>query len=144
MEHAQPTAVTHDADDIEDLNKLEAAFYTSGYEAGFEHGKAHGVFEGRALGQEKGFEVFEELYYYAGQARFWQAIAREDAKKQKALPHIISILKMIESFPTHNSTDESGKEFDPEALIQSIRSKYRIMCASLAIRPRIQKAEMSM
>lgn len=97
-----------ESDNLDDLNKLEAAwvhavlntdwwhptethytmhhahrFYTSGYEAGFEHGKEHGVFEGRALGQAKGFETFEELFYYAGQARFWQAVAQHDVKKQK-------------------------------------------------------------
>jgi hypothetical protein len=187
------TTLAGNADGIDDLNKLEAAwvrhltlalhcrqlapltatvypfnphsFYTSGYEAGFEHGRAHGVFEGRALGQEKGFETFEELYYYAGQARFWQAVAQEDIKKRKwahiftrllmfcmlsssmlcrALPHILAILTMIDNFPTQNSSADPGPENDTEVLIQSIRSKYRVMCASLAIRPRLQKADMSL
>lgn len=34
----------------------------------------HGVFDGRALGQEKGFEVWEELGYYKGTAAFWQRV----------------------------------------------------------------------
>lgn len=130
-----------DGEEIEDLNKLEAAFFTSGYEAGFDHGKAHGIFEGRALGQEKGFETFEELYYYAGQARFWQAVSLQNDKKKKAMPHLLALLTMIDNFPQRNSIDDTEPEHDTGKLLHSIRTKYKVMCASLGIRPRIQKAE---
>jgi hypothetical protein len=46
-------------------------FYNEGFQSGHAHGKLHGVFEGRALGRQTGFERWEELGFYAGQARFW-------------------------------------------------------------------------
>jgi hypothetical protein len=59
------------------------SFYKSGYNAGFSHGQAHGIFEGRTLGQEKGFEIWEELGYYQGTAIFWQAVAQNEPSKKK-------------------------------------------------------------
>jgi hypothetical protein len=46
-------------------------FYEEGYRSGFDHGRLHGLFEGRALGQEKCFELWEEVGYYEGFAGFW-------------------------------------------------------------------------
>lgn len=61
----------------------------------------------------------------------------------RALPHLSALLTMIDNFPTRNSSADTGPESDTEALLQSIRTKYRVMCASLVIRPRLQKADMS-
>lgn len=46
-------------------------FYRDGYQAGFDHGRLHGLFEGRALGQEKCFEIWEEVAYMEGWAEMW-------------------------------------------------------------------------
>jgi predicted transposase YdaD len=48
-----------------------ASSYREGYANGHAHGELHGTFEGRELGQLKGFEVWEEVGYYEGMARFW-------------------------------------------------------------------------
>ena len=64
---------------------MRARFYKKGFEEGFEHGKLHGIFEGRALGREKAFELWEEIGFYEGQARIWQAVldSRTDDKSKK-------------------------------------------------------------
>lgn len=67
------------------MSETVCSFYKSGYDAGFQHGQAHGVFEGRALGQEKGFEIWEELGYYKGTAIFWQAVAQLEQSKKKQI-----------------------------------------------------------
>ena len=59
------------------------SFYKQGFEGGFEHGKLHGIFEGRALGQDNGFDVWEELGYYRGQANFWTMLVQNDASKSR-------------------------------------------------------------
>ena len=37
-----------------------------------EHGRVHGLIEGRALGKEKGFEMWEEVGFYLGFATTWR------------------------------------------------------------------------
>ncbi|KAL7007624.1 hypothetical protein EMMF5_002700 [Cystobasidiomycetes sp. EMM_F5] len=71
--------------DLSTLNQLEAEYLDiiDSYEAGFEHGKLHGIFEGRAMGQENGFEIWEELGYYRGQAEFWSAVIQADDSKKR-------------------------------------------------------------
>jgi predicted transposase YdaD len=49
-------------------------FYDEGYRDGFSHGRIHGLIEGRALGGEKGFEIWEELGFYEGFAKTWRAV----------------------------------------------------------------------
>lgn len=62
-------------DSIEDyLTTLEDQFYQQGLDAGTAHGELHGLFEGRALGKEKAWELWEEVGYYVGVARFWKAV----------------------------------------------------------------------
>lgn len=48
--------------------------YEQGYKDGFDHGRLHGLFEGRAIGQEKAFEIWEEVGYIEGTALFWQSV----------------------------------------------------------------------
>jgi hypothetical protein len=59
--------------------KKKFSFYSIGYEDGYKHGRLHGLIDGRALGAEKGFELWEELGFYEGTARLWTAIASTDA-----------------------------------------------------------------
>lgn len=62
------------------LLELEQTFYQAGFDGGFPHGELHGLFEGRELGREKSWELWEEIGYYEGTAKLWQAIL------QKATP----------------------------------------------------------
>ena len=63
----------------ENVNTQQYRFYSIGYEDGYKHGRLHGLIDGRALGAEKGFELWEELGFYEGTARLWTAIASTDA-----------------------------------------------------------------
>jgi hypothetical protein len=60
------------------IRKKQYRFYSNGYEDGYKHGRLHGLIDGRALGAEKGFELWEELGFYEGTARLWTAIASTD------------------------------------------------------------------
>lgn len=136
------------------------SFYEAGYKAGYEHGQAHGTFDGRALGQEKGFELWEELGYIQGQAKFWLAVYAADASKKRCTRlHWLSLkltecscracatagglLALIDQFPAKNDSKSQGDQ-DLEALLQTIRNKYRVVCASFGIRPRLQAVPISM
>jgi Essential protein Yae1, N terminal len=54
-------------------------FYDVGYQDGYAHGRLHGLIEGRALGAEKGFDLWEELGFYEGVARLWAAVSSTEA-----------------------------------------------------------------
>ena len=51
------------------------SYYQQGYKDGFDHGRLHGLFEGRAIGQEKAFEIWEEVGFIEGIALFWRNVA---------------------------------------------------------------------
>lgn len=59
------------------LHVFDCSFYQTGYQEGFDHGALHGIFEGRALGKEKGFELWEEVGFYEGVGEFWKEILGE-------------------------------------------------------------------
>jgi hypothetical protein len=63
------------------LVNLEESFYQRGLESGLPHGQLHGLFEGRALGKEKGWELWEEVGYYEGVSRFWRALLIAQGKQ---------------------------------------------------------------
>lgn len=70
------------ASDIEAyLLNLEESFYQRGIQSGTPHGELHGLFEGRALGREKGWELWEEVGYYEGVARFWKVVLSAQGKR---------------------------------------------------------------
>ena len=69
-------------DDMADyLTNLEETFYQQGMANGLPHGELHGLFEGRALGREKGWEIWEEVGYYEGTALLWRAILLAQGKQ---------------------------------------------------------------
>lgn len=137
------------------------SFFNAGYKAGYEHGQAHGTFDGRALGQEKGFELWEELGYIQGQAKFWLAVYANDPGKKRCVCMVMNelwytdivqyragqnaeqLLSLIDQFPAENDS-KTQQDQDVEALLQNIRSKYRVVCASFGVRPRLQAVQMSM
>ncbi|GFZ47414.1 hypothetical protein JCM24511_05157 [Saitozyma sp. JCM 24511] len=93
-------------DPFEHAGNLESTFYEEGYRSGFDHGRLHGLFEGRALGQEKCFELWEEVGYYEGFAGFWVgALTRSmEGREGTTLSHAKQLLALISNFPTTNPT----------------------------------------
>lgn len=87
-----------DIDPLEDTTNLESKylpaptpyiaadvviyrFYAKGYDSGHAHGQLHGLFEGRALGSEKGFEIWEEVGHYEGWAFLWVDLLITEGKE---------------------------------------------------------------
>lgn len=52
-------------------------FFDSGHEEGYAHGRIHGLIEGRSLGNEKGFEMWEEIGFYEGFSIIWRSILEQ-------------------------------------------------------------------
>ncbi|KAJ9098928.1 hypothetical protein QFC20_005843 [Naganishia adeliensis] len=144
------------SDPFDTINSLEDTHYNEGYKSGYDHGALHGLFEGRELGQEKCFEWWEELGYLEGQAQFWRRLAevqgREgggDAGKKmtsRTLKSIDQLLELIHSFPTINPTPSptalpvpttETPPTDLPSLITRIRAKYRLICSTLGVKPRL-------
>ncbi|CAO1635156.1 unnamed protein product [Parajaminaea phylloscopi] len=170
------------SDDIPDpldaAGDLEETSYRDGFSAGHAHGKLHGTFEGRQLGREKGFEIWDEVGFYEGTARFWRGVLGKQVesipahlrsrKQVKQLQHLSALETLIGAFPTKNNSASLPQEDslntlskgpptpgasattpaadseeleDPQALAQldmttlleRIRARYKVVCASLGI-----------
>ena len=71
-----------------------------------------------------------------------------DVMFRRALHHIKTLLEMISQFPLTNpspiESSETGQELDILKLLRQIRSKYKILCSSLGVRPRIYAADGSL
>ncbi|KAF8899408.1 hypothetical protein BD779DRAFT_1391770, partial [Infundibulicybe gibba] len=128
--------------DIESLVHLEQTFYDTGYEDGFAHGRIHGLIEGRALGREKGFEMWEEIGFYEGFALMWKAIfAKQNRLDDRASNHIRHLLELISQFPRVNpSASETASDVDIPRLLRQIRSRYKVLCSTLGVRPSLRAA----
>ncbi|KAF8167201.1 hypothetical protein B0H34DRAFT_680787 [Crassisporium funariophilum] len=138
-----------EAFDLESLVHVEQTFYETGHEDGFAHGRVHGLIEGRALGREQGFEMWEELGFYEGFALTWRAIlAKQSREDDRASQHIRHLLESISQFPRVNpsalaSAEDSSAsgELDISKLQRQIRSRYRALCSTLGVRPRLRSSE---
>ncbi|KAJ2937017.1 hypothetical protein H1R20_g77, partial [Candolleomyces eurysporus] len=136
-------------DDFDSLVNLEQTFFDEGYKDGFAHGRIHGLIEGRALGREKGFEMWEELGYYEGLAQTWKAylsLQGTDDAAGRVLHHVNGLLDLISQFPLTNpstatDTSSNGDELDILKLLRQIRSKHKLLCSSLGVRPRVHAAD---
>ncbi|KAJ7597701.1 DUF1715-domain-containing protein [Mycena floridula] len=112
--------------DLESLVHLEQNFYDSGFKDGFAHGRIHGLIEGRALGREKGFEMWEELGFYEGFALFERKVS------------------LIPQFPrVHPSSTDTESGVDIPRLFRQIRSRYKVLCSTLGVRPTLRAADAS-
>ncbi|KAG8990341.1 hypothetical protein FRB94_011432 [Tulasnella sp. JGI-2019a] len=152
---------------LEDLTNLEQAFYDKGYKDGHDHGRIHGLIEGRALGREKGYEIWEEVGFYQGFALFWSAIlhARTEDKQSRTLRNITQLIELIAQYPTQNPShlthpppninaqgehslgptmdtlmDDVSSVAVPPLDMTRIRTKYRMICATLGVKPRLAPA----
>ncbi|KZV98891.1 DUF1715-domain-containing protein [Exidia glandulosa HHB12029] len=122
-------------DPFEDVLNLEQNFYNVGHEHGFEQGKLAGFEDGRQLGIQKGFEIWEEVGFYHGFASLWRAYhIKSGATESRAAQQANTILDLVAKFPTSNPKHE---DFDVVKLLNQIRSKYKVLCATLGTRPRM-------
>ncbi|KAG9080306.1 hypothetical protein FRC06_006807 [Ceratobasidium sp. 370] len=130
--------------DLGDLAHLEESLYTTGHQDGFAHGRIHGLIEGRALGREKGFEMWEELGFYEGFATLWlrPAVRAGGNIDDRAIRHAEQLLSLIAKFPMVNPSTavEAGSQLDIVHLFTQIRSKYKALCSTLGVRPRLLTA----
>lgn len=117
--------------DLNKLSTLEETAYEQGFSEGQEHGKLHGLFEGRQLGLLKGFEIWEEIGYMEGIARFHLGIlpslhlTRKEGKQRQQLE---VFLQTISSMSMKN--DEDVNLFDS---LERIRGRFKMVCQSLGI-----------
>ncbi|KAG8763539.1 hypothetical protein FRC12_008516 [Ceratobasidium sp. 428] len=130
--------------DLGDLAQLEESLYKVGHADGFEHGRIHGLIEGRALGREKGFEMWEELGFYEGFATLWlrPPVRASGNIDDRTIRHAEQLLSLIAKFPMTNPSTaiEEGSQIDIVRLFTQIRSKYKVLCSTLGVRPRLVAA----
>ncbi|KAK7682048.1 hypothetical protein QCA50_015012 [Cerrena zonata] len=126
--------------DLESLVNVEQTFYDDGYKDGYAHGRIHGLIEGRALGREKGFEMWEEVGFYEGFAHMWSTICEKRATKEdtRIVHHTKQLLDLISQFPKVNPSSTSASDLDIPRLFRQIRSRYKVLCAALGIRPTLR------
>ncbi|GAA5870995.1 hypothetical protein JCM3774_003498 [Rhodotorula dairenensis] len=138
-------AVAHTS--FDGLLELEQTFYQAGYDGGFPHGELHGLFEGRELGREKSWELWEEIGYYEGTAKLWQAILHQGAQGNASRPQqsLQAVQSLVAAFPASNdssvlqdpSVSQHSTDVDITAQLGALRSKYRTSCALVGMRPRM-------
>jgi hypothetical protein len=119
--------------DLDQLSNLEETAYKQGLAEGQAHGSLHGLFEGRQLGTLKGFEVWQEIGYMQGMARFWlqsMSTASISRKQTKQVQQLESLLKLIDTIPREN-----GEEVDLFGLMEKLRARYKLVCSSLGLTP---------
>ncbi|CAO1613824.1 unnamed protein product [Sympodiomycopsis kandeliae] len=114
------SASSKGVDPFDSINTLEDSAYKEGFSAGSSHGKLHGLFEGRQLGREKGFEIWDEVGFYEGTARFWKGVLAKQVesvpahlrsrKQVKQLQHLSGLETLIAAFPLKN---RSGAQLEP-------------------------------
>ncbi|KAF8504291.1 hypothetical protein BU17DRAFT_58193 [Hysterangium stoloniferum] len=135
--------------DLEELVHLEQAFYDAGYAEGHAHGRIHGLIEGRALGREKGYELWEEIGFYEGFASLWAVASHKSPKSDGAVQsrtevHIRHLLELIAQFPRVNPSPSSSESddtaLDVAGLLSKIRARYKALCSTLGVRPRLRAA----
>ncbi|WWC73138.1 uncharacterized protein I206_107104 [Kwoniella pini CBS 10737] len=150
----------NDQDVLEEITNMESKFYQEGYKAGYDHGELHGLYEGRELGKEKSWELWEEIGYYEGFIKVYIDLLsgkdiQEGSKRGKdarALNHAQILLSLINTFPISNSSqsnfnisqinkEEEEEEIDLINLISNIRARYKLLCSSLNLKPRLQNAQ---
>lgn len=129
-------------------NELTSRAYQEGFEQGRAHGERFGVFEGRAMGREKGVEIWDELGYYLGMCQIWRRAltARTAAgetptrKVQKQLQHLANLEALVRDMPdtndaevaqTGDNSDTGDQDNSLEKLLARIRARYRLVCTSL-------------
>ncbi|WVW79295.1 hypothetical protein I302_101262 [Kwoniella bestiolae CBS 10118] len=158
--------ISAEGDVLEEITNMESTFYKQGYQAGYEHGQLHGLFEGRELGKEKAWELWEEIGYYEGWAGTYVELlggkvmegegGGRKGKDARTLNHAQILLSLISTFPRTNPSQPSrppseiqpnptatnaSSEVDLASLISNIRARYKLLCSSLNVKPRLHVAQ---
>ncbi|WFD29270.1 Checkpoint protein hus1 [Malassezia sp. CBS 17886] len=141
--------------------QLENDAYTAGYAEGMERGRHFGELDGRALGREKGFELWQEVGYYNGMADVWKRYLHaqpeqgQTRKVHKQLQHIANLEELLEKMPLRNDSSGLEEERNEEAqaadaasngaparddspddlqkLLERIRARYKLAHTSLGM-----------
>lgn len=128
--------------------ELTSRAYQEGFEQGRAHGERFGVFEGRAIGREKGIEIWDELGYYLGMCQIWRrALTARNAagetptrKVQKQLQHLANLEALVYDMPdindagvaqTSDNNHTGDQDISLEKLLERIRARYKLVCTSL-------------
>ncbi|XP_044125937.1 protein LTO1 homolog isoform X2 [Bufo gargarizans] len=110
----------------------EERYHGEGYEEGFAEGNHIGETEGKQYGAVYGAKMGSELGCYLGFASTWRLLLSPitDEKQSKKIKTLDSLIKMIESFPSDDPTNETLQEE-----LSRIRGKVKQVCSMLNIQP---------
>ncbi|CAH7675448.1 hypothetical protein BY996DRAFT_6707378 [Phakopsora pachyrhizi] len=128
---------------IDSLNHLEEQFYLEGYELGLKEGEAAGRLEGFQIGQAQGFKMFEEIGFYMGQARIWNQTVLKNrktaqSKNDRTQVKVDQLVSLLEKFPMSiEAIKDPNMDFNSR--LNNIRAIYRLCCANLGVKPRLQE-----
>ncbi|KAM3918305.1 protein LTO1 homolog isoform 1-T2 [Leptodactylus fuscus] len=121
------------ADDLfEGIVMSEERYHGEGYDEGFAEGNHVGEVEGKQYGAVYGAKAGSELGCYLGFASTWKLLLSHtaDEKQSKKLKTLDSLIKMIESFPTDDPTNDKLQDE-----LCRIRGKVKQICSMLNIQP---------
>ena len=62
------------------------------------------------------------------------------ADDRSATQHAETLRSLIAQMPMTNSAEQQASDVDHAALLNSIRSRYRLFCSAAGIRPRVHAA----
>ena len=71
---------------------------------------------------------------------FLSAICVVNTRQRRAIQHIRQLLDLIGQFPRVNPSSTNTDDVDIQKLQRQIRSRYKALCSSLGVRPRVQIA----
>ncbi|KAG9469459.1 hypothetical protein GDO78_020471 [Eleutherodactylus coqui] len=121
------------ADDLfEGIVMCEERYHGEGYEEGFAEGNHVGETEGKQYGALYGARAGSELGCYLGFASTWRLLLspNTDEKQSKKIKTLDSLIKMIQSFPTDDPTNDKLQDE-----LSRIRGKVKQLCSMLNIQP---------
>ncbi|XP_066439527.1 protein LTO1 homolog [Eleutherodactylus coqui] len=121
------------ADDLfEGIVMCEERYHGEGYEEGFAEGNHVGETEGKQYGALYGARAGSELGCYLGFASTWRLLLSPttDEKQSKKIKTLDSLIKMIQSFPTDDPTNDKLQDE-----LSRIRGKVKQLCSMLNIQP---------
>lgn len=84
--------------------------------------------------------MWEELGFYRGQAQLWSA-TRDVSGHERAADSVRSLVELIDRVPTANSSTQA--DVDLPAMLAGVRSRYRVCCSQLGVKPRLKPATAS-
>ncbi|KAM4017251.1 protein LTO1 homolog [Anomaloglossus baeobatrachus] len=110
----------------------EERYRGEGYEEGFAEGNHIGETEGKQYGAVYGARAGSELGCYLGFACTWRLLlaSSTDEKQSKKVKTLDSLIRMIQSFPTEDPTNETLQDD-----LSRVRGKVKQVCSMLNVQP---------